>query len=135
MKKIYSSGNLYISKSTIPNSGRGVFAANDIKKGDIIEICPVIEVPKYDAANVNESILTTYFFSFGRKKELMVVALGFGSIYNHTYTPNATYKKRSTETTIEFSALKNIKKDEEITVNYNSGDPKNKTPLWFNMPS
>lgn len=130
MKKIFNSSKLYVAKSKIPNSGRGVFANQDIKKGEIIEICPVIEISKHDMSHLEKSILTTYFF-FGKKREMSVIALGFGSIYNHTYTPNATYKKKIAEKTLEFSALENIKKDKEITVNYNSGDPKNKTPLWF----
>lgn len=130
MKKIFNSSKLYVAKSKIPNSGRGVFANQNIKKGEIIETCPVIEVSKHDMSNLEESILVTYFF-FGKKKEISVIALGFGSIYNHTYTPNATYKKKIAEKTMKFIALKNIKKNEEITVNYNSGDPKNKTSLWF----
>ena len=133
MKKIFTSNKVYVSKSKIANAGRGVYAGCDIKKGEIIEICPVIEVPKYDMSNLTESILVTYFFYFGKKRERLVVALGFGSIYNHTYTPNATYKKKHAERTMEFVALKDIKKDDEITVNYNYGDPKDKSPLWFNM--
>ena len=33
---------------------------------------------------------------------------------------------------MDFIALNNIKKDEEITFNYNS-NPKNKRPLWFEV--
>lgn len=133
MKKIFTSDKVYVSKSKIANAGRGVYAGRDIKKGKIIEVCPVIEVPKYDTSNLTESILVTYFFYFGKKREQLVVALGFGSIYNHTYTPNATYKKKHKDKVIEFIALKDINKNDEITVNYNYGDPKDKSPLWFNM--
>ncbi len=133
MNKIKASDKIYVSKSRIPDSGRGVFARGAIKKGETIEICPVIEIPKADFANVNESFLVTYFFSFGDDKDQLVVALGFGSIYNHTYEPNATYRRKQNET-MEFIALKDILKDEEITVNYNYGDPKDKTPLWFHEP-
>ena len=39
--------------------------------------------------------------------------------------------------TIDFTAIKDIKKNEEITFNYSFGNPKNKNPLWFevNRPS
>lgn len=60
----------------------------------------------------------------------MVVALGFGSIYNHTDNPNAMYKEYEKELTIDFIALRDIQKDEEITVNYVQGN-NNKNPLWF----
>ena len=88
-------------------------------------------------SNLRESILVTYFFYFGKKKERLAVALGFGSIYNHSYTPNATYKIKVKKKTIDFTAIKDIKKNEEITFNYSFGNPKNKNPLWFevNRPS
>ena len=135
MKKLFTSNKVYILQSRIANAGRGVYARRDIKKGEIIETCPVIEVPKHDVANLRESILVTYFFYFGKKRDRLVIALGFGSIYNHTYEPKATYKKKHAEKTINFIALKNIKKDDEITVNYNYGNPKDKSPLWFEVDS
>ena len=131
MKKLVASEKIYIKQSKILDAGRGVFAKRDIKKDELIEKCPVIEVPKYDVSNVRESILVTYFFYFGKNKQRLAIALGFGSIYNHSYKPNATYKIRHKEKTIDFIALKNIKKDDEITVNYNYGNPKDKSPLWF----
>lgn len=131
MKKLFASDRVYINQSKIPNAGRGVFARCNIKKNEIIEKCPVIEVLKHDMANLNESFLVTYFFYFGKNKERLAVALGFGSIYNHTYKPNAKYEIKPTENRIDFVALNDIKKDDEITINYNPGIPKNKSSLWF----
>ena len=135
MKKLFSSSRVYVAKSKIKNADRGVFANQEIKKREIIEACPVIIAPKNDLSNLRESILVTYFFYFGKKKENLAVALGFGSIYNHTYTPNATYKINHKEQTIVFTAIGDINKDDEITVNYNFGNPKNKNPLWFEVYS
>lgn len=133
MKKLLSSNKVYVAKSRIKNAGRGVFANQVIKKRDIIEVCPLIIVLKNDLSNLNESILVTYFFYFGKKREHLAIALGFGSIYNHSYTPNTTYKINNREQTIVFTALKEIKKNDEITVNYNCRNPKNKNPLWFEV--
>jgi uncharacterized protein len=123
---------IYIGKSKIPNAGRGVFAGCNIKKDEIIERCPVIEVSKYDTSNLTESILVTYFFYFGKNKERSAIALGLGSIYNHTYKPNAKFKIKQKDMAIDFIALENIKKGEEITINYYNGNPKN-SPLWFEV--
>jgi hypothetical protein len=133
MKKLFTSEKIYIKQSKILNAGRGVYARCDIKKGEIIERCPIINVPKYDMSNLKESILVTYFFFFGKNKERLLVALGFGSIYNHTYEPNAMYKIRHAERIIDFIALNDIKKDTEITVDYNYGNPKDNSPLWFKV--
>ena len=132
MKKIHTSDKIYIGQSRILNAGRGVFAGQDIKKDEIIETCPIIEVPQHDVANIRESILVTYFFFFGKNTNRPVIALGFGSIYNHAYASNAKYKIKLTEKTLEFIALKDIKKDEEITVSYKP-NLKDKNPLWFEI--
>lgn len=133
MKRLLASDKVYIGKSKIITAGRGVYANCDIDKGKIIERCPVILVSKHDTSNLNESILVTYFFYFGRKREQLVVALGFGSIYNHSYKPNATFEIKPKEEIIDFVALKNIKKDDEITFNYYHGNTKDKSPLWFEV--
>lgn len=130
MKKLFTSDKIHVGKSNIINAGRGVFASFDIKKGEIIERCPVIEVSKHDTSNLRDSVLVTYFFYHGKNKEKSFIALGFGSIYNHSYKPNAKYEIQEKEKIIEFKVLSDIKKNDEITVNYNkSGHPK--SPLWF----
>lgn len=131
MKKILTSDKIYINNSKIPNANRGVYASKDIKKDELIESCPLIEISQHDMANLNESILVTYFFYFGKDKQRLAIALGFGSIYNHTYKPNAKYKIKIKGSTIDFIALKDIKKDDEITFNYNNGTPNDKRPLWI----
>ena len=134
MKKLLASDKVYICKSKIPNAGRGVSARRDIKKGEIIERCPIIEVPKNDMSNLKKSILVTYFFYFGKNKERLAISLGFGSMYNHSYKPNTTYKIKPSQMTIDFIALDDIKKDDEITFNYNHGNQKGKkNPLWFEV--
>jgi uncharacterized protein len=62
-----------------------------------------------------------------------MIVLGFGSIYNHSYIPNALYKERYKERLVEFVALRDIKKDEEIAVNYVQGSKKSEHPLWFDV--
>ena len=130
MKKILSSNKIYVSRSEIPEANRGVFAKVVIQKGETIETCPFIEIHEDDLTNIGESILATYIYFFGKKKDRLLVALGFGSLYNHNYVPNAVYKINPKEKIIEFISIKNIKKDEEISVNYNQGNRKN-AQLWF----
>lgn len=130
MKKILNTNKLYISKSKIPKADRGVFASSEIEIGETIERCPIIEIPEHELESLEESILITYLYFFGKNKEKALVALGFGSIYNHSYTPNTVYKIQIKEKIIKFICIKKIKKDEEITVNYTQGNT-NIAPLWF----
>ncbi len=124
--------NIYISQSKISNADRGVFANINIKRGETIEICPIIELPNPELERLDESMLINYVYFFGKNKDRMLLALGFGSIYNHSYTPNAVYKIKPHERIIEFVSLKSIKKGEEIMVNYNERNPKS-APLWFEI--
>lgn len=131
MKRVCASDKVYVKQSKIPGAGRGVFARRNIKKGEVVEECPIIEIPAYNVASLGESVLVTYFFFYGFKKEKLLIALGFGSIYNHSYKPNAAYEIKDVEKMMVFTALTSIKKDNEVMFDYNRGNTKNKRPLWF----
>jgi SET domain-containing protein len=131
MKPLPLSDKVYLADSAIPGAGRGVFAKIAISEGEVIETCPVIELPRSDAANDDNGKLTAYFFYFG---DGLAMVLGFGSLYNHSYHPNATYLKRVDDGVVEFVALKDIPADTEITTNYNNGDPDDQTPIKRGVP-
>jgi SET domain-containing protein len=125
------SQKIYLSDSNIENAGRGVFAAVAIKGGETIELAPVVEVSEVPEADypLKKTELFNYYFRW--RENVVAVGMGFASLYNHSWEPNATYKKKVEEDLLEFVAIKDIAKDEEITVNYNYGDPDDKTPLWI----
>lgn len=108
--------------------GSGVFAISDFKKGDVIEKCPVIFSDGKEWNNLKETVLFNYVFTW--RNEHSGIALGFGSLYNHSYTPNACYNKNENSGYLEFFALRDIFCGEEILINYN-GNPESQEPLWF----
>lgn len=124
---------IYLSDSQIPDAGRGVFAGQDIAEGEVIELCPAIVVSDEDRNRLMETELLNYYFLWTTEDggHKAAICLGFGSLYNHSYEPNATYVKEYDDALIEFVALKPISKGQEITVNYNHGDPNDKSPLWI----
>lgn len=109
--------------------GRGIFATRNIKKGEFIEEAPVIVIFKEEWKQMRKSILSNYVFRWGEDKAL---ALGYGSLYNHSYTPNASYHTNIENHSIDFYARKDIQEGDEITVNYN-GDPEDQSSLWFEV--
>jgi SET domain-containing protein len=115
----------------ISKNHRGVFAAKSIRKGEIIEICPVIPLPKSDTKHLEKTFLTNYYFVWGPQNQPAII-LGFGSLYNHSYSPNAEYEEHVKEKLAVFKALHDIKKGEEITHNYN-GEFNNQDKLWFKV--
>ena len=110
--------------------GLGVFATQDYRVGDIIEECHSIIVNSADRAVIDTTDLYNYYFSWGEDLEEAAFALGNGSLYNHSYNPNAEYIKLLDKKLIQFVAHTNIQSGEEITVNYN-GDPSSDKSLWF----
>lgn len=107
--------------------GRGVFATKKIRKGELIEVCPVLVVPKEQVPLMNKTVVKDYHFIWDGRKT--AIALGYGSIYNHSYDPNARYCDYG-DTHFKFRAWRTIHPGEEITVNYN-GDPTCRRKVWF----
>lgn len=118
-------GDLYMASSV--RHGRGIFAARDFAPGTIVEICPVIVIPVAQRTAVDTTVLFDHCYDWDGGAGL---ALGFGSLYNHSYEPNAYYRKHIDRSLVIVTALKAITEDEEITINYR-GDPADQTPVWY----
>ena len=119
---------LYIASSEL--HGRGVFTGVDIVKESLIEICPVLVLPAKDLEAIKKTMLYNYYFEWGEDYDQPAFALGHGSIYNHSYQPNARYLADFEQETISFYAIRDIKAGEEVTVNY-LGLPGEKGRVWF----
>ena len=120
--------SLFIAPS--PLGGRGVFTAAPIAEGSLIEVCPVIALSGKDRGQIDRTGLYDYYFIWGEEDQQCAIALGYGSLYNHSFEPNAEYRADFDGLTLDFYALKDIEAGEEVTVNYN-GDPDNKEKVWF----
>jgi hypothetical protein len=117
-----------------PKRGRGVVAAQDIKKGDLIERSPVLIIPSRDRAAVDPTVIFAYVFMW--EKEMVeqdlychvgrsAIALGFTSLLNHSYSPNAEFIRHIDDLMIDIVALTDIESGDEVTIDY-------QMQLWFN---
>ncbi|MDP2598807.1 MAG: SET domain-containing protein [Candidatus Liptonbacteria bacterium] len=124
---------LYVKK--VPGKGRGVFTARRIKKGAILEISPVIVLSTEDCSHVRKTVLDLYRFAWRGNRKQSAIALGFGSLFNHSYQPNAICKRGLRGKKIFFLALRDISAGEEITINYKGpkGLPDGKGPAWLRV--
>ena len=113
-----------------PGKGRGVFATKFIPAGTVIERVPMIVFPEKEL-ETDEGFSTLYHYCFEWGKGTVALAMGFGSIYNHSYSPNARYDDAHNRVKI-FTALRDIAADEEITISYN-GEPHDMTPMEFEV--
>ncbi len=111
-----SLGHLIIKN--VRGKGRGVFTTQPIKKGDIVEICPVIPFNVKEAKIAMETILGHYIFEWGASCRQGALPLGYGSMYNHSSDPNIFYRMREPKNQIVFRALRDIAAGEELLSNY-----------------
>jgi len=113
-----------------PGRGRGVFARQFIPQGTVVERVPMLVFSEKEL-ELNEGNSTLYHYAFEWGKGTVALALGYGSIYNHSYSPNARYDDHGQRTKV-FTAVRDIQPGEEITINYN-GEPEIKTPMEFEV--
>jgi hypothetical protein len=101
--------------------GRGVVATEDIKKDEVIEICPVLFLSEKEVDFIkNNSEIIKYYYLWQYAINKYCLMLGYGSIYNHSQTPNADvdYNTKNPENYLVFEALDDIKAGEEILIDY-----------------
>jgi uncharacterized protein len=111
---------------------RGVVALKDFKTGEIIESAPVINITAKERKHLEKTILAYYMYPW-RSTRSGAVALGYGSIYNHSFNPNADWKQNFKTNAMVYRAIKPIKKGEEILINYN-GEPDDMKEIdWFEV--
>ncbi len=110
--------------------GRGVFTAEPIAEGSLIEICPMIVCNEGDLEYIHTTKLHDYYFLWGDEETNCAIALGYGSLYNHSAASNAKYLVDEVEDIMHIIAIKDINAGEEITVNYN-GSPDIDDKVWF----
>lgn len=120
-----------IKTSTLTDGefNRGVFATRDISKGDLIHEAPVIPYPNEEHVFIEKTLLSDYVFEYGANHT--AILLGYGMLFNHSYTPNAYYDLNFDNHTVDFYAFTEINAGEEILINYN-GEVDCEDPLWFN---
>jgi SET domain-containing protein len=115
-----------------PKKGLGVFALKDFKEGEVIESAPVLTFTPKDRKNLEKTPLSHYIYPW-KSTRGAALALGNGSIYNHSYSPNADWKQNFKTKSMVYRAIKSIKKGEEILVNYN-GEPDDQKEIdWFDV--
>lgn len=94
--------------------GRGVFAKGRLLEGEVVEFAPVIILSRNEGRILLQTALGEHAFDLGRNR--VGVGLGYASLYNHSRSSNAEFE--SSLDGIRIVALRDIRADEEITINY-----------------
>jgi SET domain-containing protein len=116
--------------------GKGVFAKDNIPKGEVIDIAHIILISNNDWNLIENTILSNYSFEWDDPECIgefdSAISLSVSQFINHSYEPNVKYTYDYKNKCIKYITLRNICMGEEITVNYN-GEPSNQAPVWFEV--
>lgn len=119
---------LYIAPTK--KMGRGVFTSRALKAHTVIEVSPVIVMSEKERALLDQTRLHDYIFEWGEDTSHCCMALGYVSVYNHSFQSNCEYEMEYAEGWIRVVTVKPVQKGEELFINYN-GSHNNTKPLWF----
>jgi SET domain-containing protein len=104
----------YIRK--VRGKGWGAFCAELIPKGAVFEISPLLPLTVRESRLMSGSSLEPYWYEFGQRGR--AIALGLGSIMNHSDEPNCSFRFSKNRRTLTFYALRDIPAHEELTHDY-----------------
>jgi SET domain-containing protein len=109
----------------VGTKGRGLFATKDIPPRTILHVAPCIRVDRSEyEAYARHTVFEHYLFNDTRDGHKLL-ALGYGSLFNHNDNPNVDYRVDSDNLCIVYSTgHKAILKNDELCITYGG-------KLWF----
>ncbi len=119
---------LFIGPTT--KMGRGVFTNETIATQTLVEESSVIVMDGRERKLLDQTLLHDYIFEWGEDKSQCCIALGYGSIYNHSYQSNCEYEMDYEKQMIRIISTQQIEAGKELFINYN-GDWDDTTSVWF----
>lgn len=130
MRKLKIADSLFLAPSK--GRGHGVFTSKAIPAKKIIERSLVLVFDPKERKLLEKTGLHNYIFEWAEDNKSCCVALGYISLYNHSYNANCEYIMDFEKRTVVIKTVRDIKAGEELTINYN-GEPNNQTPVWFDV--
>ncbi|KAF9481206.1 hypothetical protein BDN70DRAFT_912372 [Pholiota conissans] len=111
-----------IIKST-RDKGRGVYASRLIPRNTLVEVSPVLLFSKDEYEKYGKHTIIDHY-SFKWPDGRLALALGLGSIFNHSHSPNTSYTRDTKLDCIMYTTVHDVQPGEELCIYY--GDN-----LWF----
>ena len=107
--------------------GRGVFSIRAFFKNEVVKVSPIFELDeKYSKL---PQAFKDRVFNWGHltgTESSRAIALGYGSIYNHSDTPNLRYEADYDSKILKFITMRAIDPGEHLTIHYDHADGKHK---------
>lgn len=105
---------LYLKR--IRGKGWGAFCAKKIPRHADFDVTPLLVLSVRESKALAGSKLEDYWYDFDKNRR--AIALGLGSMMNHSSKPNCSFHFSKTKRTLTFFSLKNIPAHTELTHDY-----------------
>jgi SET domain-containing protein len=130
-KTLVPPSKLQVKKSN--TNGYGVFATQNIRKGEVVEEAPFTRTELRDKEVSPKVLQVSYFLpckceECKTKGEFLLLSSGFVTLYNHSGSKNVECDFLPKQRLVRVTAVKDIKQGEEVFHNY--GDKYNQ---WENI--
>ncbi|KAF8951875.1 hypothetical protein BGZ46_003758 [Entomortierella lignicola] len=118
--QLFNQSSLFIQDCG--QKGRGVVTQNPIPARTTIDISPILLFPS-EEYNVHGQYTQLDHYTY-RWKGGMALALGLGSMFNHSNKPNVGFQRDFENKLIRYTTLREIQAGEELCISYGPN-------LWF----
>lgn len=112
----------HVIKDYGPTMGRGLELIYDMPANKVLFTAELLILSPADTIKVNETDLKYYTFKYDDTRDCLV--LGDGEIFNHSDTPNVSYKLMDWGNTgrlvMCFFTARHIKAGEQLFIDYNA---------------
>ena len=108
--EVFNCDKVYLDKDNY--GGYGVFAKDDIKKGDIVEVGLMIRLVNVDG---NEN---PHLFTWSDDRKVWAIGSGLLAYYNHSDNPNIKKIGDLENDSMKIIALKDVSKGDELLGTY-----------------
>ena len=116
--ELFISDKIFIKNTE--QKGIGVFAKSNIMRGEVIEVSPSIPMGNKTGNRFTDPFHNykfTYPRDFNSDNLEYVVCLGYGSLYNHSETPNCNWRTEKPYRFI-FYTVDDISEGDELCIYY-----------------
>ncbi len=121
--------SLYLLQT--PDRGWGVFTRDALPPGLVVEEAVVVPMTAADRAHLDQTRLHDYIFEWNPDGTPgCCMALGWLSLFNHSYTANCEYAMDYEAGTMRIETVRPVPAGAELFINYN-GDWDDAAPVWF----
>lgn len=125
LMRLFSKPCITLRNSSMPHAGTGVFATETIPKGTVVERCRML-ITSCTAPEGDD--LWSYVMKSPWNDNESIVGLGNALMYNHNVSPNTKHVNANRQhRTIEMVTTRDVKKDEELFVDYGHD-------FWYGPP-